>query len=272
MNISIIGHGVVGKAVYSGFKPKCDMHIYDPAPSPSPEYVESPEAAWHASPFVFICVPTPSDANGVFDSAIIDETMRRCAAMEPDAGKILIIKSTVIPTQVRRYLDDYPDLNIVVMPEYLVEAKPPEQFLEQDFRIIGGRPEHVRAVQALFEEHSVCKPAKIGACDAVGASLLKYTANSFLALKVGFMNQIHELHQALGVETDWDELMRGLHLDARMGTGHYLVPGPDGRPGWGGKCFPKDLSALVSLAERLGCDLGLLRTAQDYNHKIRPEK
>lgn len=280
MDVSIIGYGVVGKAVYCGFKPKCRMHIFDPA-SPSPDETEradSLEDAWKASPFVFVCVPTPCDAQGRFDATIIDETIAgiakiaETAASGPDGEKILIIKSTVIPTKVRQYLDERPELNIVVMPEYLVEAKPSEQFLEQPFRIIGGHPDHTAKVAELFEKHSACAPAEIGFCDAVGASLIKYMTNTFLAMKVSFMNQINELYERLDAGTSWDDLMRCLHLDERIGTGHYHVPGPDGRRGWGGKCFPKDLRALVTLAGQLGCDLSLLKLADDYNSKIRPEK
>ena len=280
MDIAIIGYGVVGKAVHTGFKSKCVTHVYDPlynsgAPANLPENTHcapSIKEAWAASRFVFICVPTPVDESGRFDDAIIDETMQQLAEFEANNNQVLIIKSTVIPTKIREYIDAYPALNLVVAPEYLVEKNPPEQFMQQEFRIFGGSPEHTQAVKELFEQHSDCVPFELCACDAVGAALLKYTTNSFLPIKVSYLNQIKELYDELDVGTNWEELMKGLHLDPRIGTSHYLIPGPDGKPGWGGRCFPKDTSALVQMGEKLGCDLSLLVAARAYNKKTRPNK
>lgn len=274
MDISIIGYGVVGRAVYCGFEPKCRMHLYDPAypPESGSEYLATLEEAWRAARFIFICVPTPCDDGGHFDSAIIDQTMATLARLATDDDdKIVIIKSTVLPNKVRQYVNDYPQLRIVVVPEYLVEALPPSQFLNQSFRIIGGAKEDAAAVDELFREHSACEPYEVGFCDAAGASLVKYATNTFLALKVSFMNQLHGLYEQLEVETDWNDLMRGLHLDARIGNSHYAVPGPDGKRGWGGRCFPKDLSALLQLAKELHCDLSVLQTAKDYNKTLRDD-
>ena len=111
--------------------------------------------------------------------------------------------------------------------------------------------------------------APVGYCDAVGAALIKYMGNAYLALKVSMLNQYYELWEQLGCTTEWSELAKIWHLDARIGDSHYDIPGPDGDRGWGGNCFPKDVNALLREAEAQGVSLSILEEAWTYNKSIR---
>ena len=85
--------------------------------------------------------------------------------------------------------------------------------------------------------------------DSKSASLIKYTINSFLASKVIF-NQIKDVFNSSSIEIDWDYFIDCISNDTRIGNSHMMVPGPDGKNGFGGACFPKDLSALINYAEK----------------------
>ncbi len=276
MNIGVIGYGIVGKAVCRGFEDQAALHVFDPlyAPQRSERFKNSPAAAWRACEFTFVSVPTPQQLNagrpgGPFDSSNVDQTLAAIAALPQAADKILILTSTTLPSKVGEYLNRYPHLNLVVLPEFLTERNAQRDFLAPKFRIIGGEPEHARAVQELFERYSNCTPCKVGYCDAIGAAFVKYMVNSYLALKISFLNQFYDLLQHNGAHTAWPALSELFHYDTRMGDSHKNVPGHDGDRGWGGKCLPKDVNAIMRDARRQGCPLSLLEEAWEYNLRIR---
>ena len=101
------------------------------------------------------------------------------------------------------------------------------------------------------------------------ASLLKYTVNSFLATKVLFFNEIHDLFERLDTNMSWEDFISVIQLDSRIGKSHMQVPGPDGRYGFGGACFPKDTNALYEFSKSHGSDLDLLNKAIEKNNSIR---
>ena len=107
--------------------------------------------------------------------------------------------------------------------------------------------------------------------DGVSASLIKYTINSFLALKVTFFNEIKFVFDSLNSKDDWLNFISALSKDKRIGDSHMSVPGPDGKYGFGGACFPKDVSALIEYSKELGPELSLLKKANDINNNIRSE-
>ena len=106
--------------------------------------------------------------------------------------------------------------------------------------------------------------------DDISASLIKYTINSFLALKVIFFNEIKSVFDNLNSNNDWLSFINALSKDKRIGDSHMSVPGPDGKYGFGGPCFPKDVSALIEYSRELGCELSLLK-ANAINNSIRAE-
>ena len=275
MNIGIIGYGVVGKAVATAFKERSVLHIYDPAhPGDADAFEDSIDAVWSKAAFVFICVPTtqhiaPDTYGGPFGGAILDQCMESLGGQERHAGKTVILTSTTVPSRIMAYQKQWPRMRLVVCPEFLRERTAPEDYLKPRFRILGGLEDDVTAVAKLFSEFSVCAACPTGYCDALGASLIKYMNNALLAAKVSTLNQFHGLWEKSGSDTAWLQLMEALHLDERIGNSHYQIPGPDGDVGWGGKCFPKDVSALLHEAQDAGVSLSVLKEAWKCNLSIR---
>lgn len=279
MNIGIIGYGTVGKAICKGFEDKASLHIFDPLYSPeqSQRFKRSVEEVWQASDFTFVSVPTPQklepgQPGGPLDSSNVDQAVGAIAPLAAD-DKILVITSTTLPSKIGEYLERYPRLNLVMLPEFLTERNAQRDFLNPAFRIIGGEPGAARAVQDLFEKYSACAPCeKVGYCDAVAAAFVKYMINSYLAVKVSFLNQFYDLFQKGGSRascTSWAELSELFHYDTRVGNSHKDVPGYDGDRGWGGKCLPKDVNAIMRDARDQGCPMSLLEEAWEYNLRVR---
>jgi UDPglucose 6-dehydrogenase len=100
--------------------------------------------------------------------------------------------------------------------------------------------------------------------------MIKYMNNCFLATKVSFMNEMKLLANESNV--DWNIAVDGFALDPRVGSSHLSVPGPDGKLGFGGSCFPKDLQALIFYAKSLGLDMHTLSSVWNTNIQVRPEK
>ncbi len=281
MNIGIAGYGVVGKALCGGFEDKAAMHISDPLYSPeqSERFKNSLEEVWWACDFIFVTVPTPQNLSadqqgGPFDPSIVDQVVSTVATLAQtenpeDKNKVLVLMSTTLPSKVGEYLERHPQLNLIVLPEFLTQRNALQDFLNPTFRIIGGEPKHAHAVQELFEQYSTCTPCKVGYCDAIGAAFIKYMTNSFMAVKVSFLNQFYDLFRQSNSRTTWTELSDLLHHDARIGNSHKNIPGYDGDRGWGGKCLPKDVNAIMRDAREQGCPLSLLEEAWEYNLRIR---
>ncbi len=258
--IAIVGHGFVGKATDSIFDKDVDKLIIDP------KYGNDIADLKAFNPeFVFICVPTPMGKNGQ-DGKILEDVINKLHKENIQA--ILIIKSTVIPSNLNKFEDKFSD--IIYNPEFLRERHAIEDFIESEFIILGGESDVARRVADLYKYNSKCKAEKYILTDIKKASLIKYTVNSFLASKVLFFNQINELFIAHGYkEKDWEEFIEIIALDERVGSSHMSVPGYDGRKGYGGACFPKDIDALIKYADSIGINLELLKNIQEINNDIR---
>ena len=102
------------------------------------------------------------------------------------------------------------------------------------------------------------------------AELIKYVCNTFFATKVSFLNEMKLLSDKVGA--DWDTIIEGFVRDGRVGHSHTQVPGPDGKKGFGGSCFPKDIQALINFGDSLSINLNVLKGAWKTNLKVRPEK
>ena len=94
--------------------------------------------------------------------------------------------------------------------------------------------------------------------------------NTFFATKVSFMNEFKRLADKM--EVDWDTAVWGFSADSRLGDSHLDVPGPDGKLGFGGTCFPKDINAIIDVANKEGVDMNVLKAAWKTNLEVRPEK
>jgi len=270
MKIGIIGYGVVGRAIEYGFKDKLDILILDPA---YPDLSVTVEQMIKESDFIFIGVPTPMNVNdgGKIDATIVNSVIDQLASF--DYKGIIVSKSTVTPSQLDCMAKKYPDLRLCMSPEYLIDANPMEAFIEEPMIVVGSnREEDAQSVLDLFKDYSICKATKFFKCDLISSGVLKYMENCYLALKVTFMNQMYDIHQLSGSNDSWDTISEIFHGDPRMGNSHGKVPGPDGDRGWGGKCFPKDVNAMINYTyDELGYDFDLMKKAWEINLRIRKD-
>jgi UDPglucose 6-dehydrogenase len=263
LRLGVIGAGFVGGAVINGFNtPNVKQRIVDPKVSTS-TIQQMVEEGTHLT---FVCLPTPESANGSVDVSIVDQVLAELDKLSYDG--IVVIKSTITPDHLQRFVQDY-DLRIVYNPEFLTEANAHNDFINPPMQILGGDWDNCEAVERAYILHSNVKIVPTFKTDIVSASLLKYTINSWLATKVTFMNELYQLHKASGAETSWEQFVDMLQRDKRVGESHLRVPGPDGKFGFGGHCFPKDTAGLLSYADKNNIDLSVLNKAVETNARIR---
>ena len=267
--IGIIGRGFVGTAVEYGFSAQtgCDAELrsYDIDPSRS---THSLEDTVNNSDVIFVSVPTPSNPDGsmhlgILESALIDIDN----VYNGDA--IILIRSTVTPGTTRRLQEKFPKLSLVFNPEFLTERSAKFDFINQSRFILGGSPEDTNKIANLYKwrfgESVPCIETNFET-----AEMIKYMNNCFFATKVSFMNEMKLIADKCGV--DWSMAIEGFVRDGRIGHTHLNVPGPDGRFGFGGSCFPKDIQAMIQFGKELNIDTTTLKGAWETNLKVRPEK
>ncbi|MFM8358586.1 MAG: UDP-glucose dehydrogenase family protein [Verrucomicrobiota bacterium] len=213
------------------------------------------------SEVIFICVPTPPLPDGGVDLSFIEGVAREIAA-HLTGYRIVVDKSTVpvktaekVAETIRRYAKTRVDFDVVSNPEFLREGFAVEDLMKPDRIVVGvsgPRPAaRMREVYAPFE-------APVIITDTNSAELIKHAANSFLALKISYINAIAVICEAAGANVQ--EVANGIGLDDRIGR-RFLNAGI----GFGGSCFPKDLSAFIQIAQQLGYDFKLLREVQRIN-------
>lgn len=256
MNVGIVGLGVTGLAVKSGFKGKAKIKYYDK---------KNPDSTINHcldTDVCFICVPTPT-VNTKQDLTQVDITLRQLDFANYKG--IVAIKSTVLPGSTERYRIKYPGLHIIHNPEFLTERFAEKEFKDQRMAILGGPSQYCEIVSDLYKKIGV----KSKVMDSTQAEMIKYMANVFFATKLTIMNEFNDLCRSLKI--DYDECIK----TASEATGwinekHISVPGPDGLAGWGGKCFPKDVMAMIQLAKQLGIKIPTIETSYYANIKRRP--
>ena len=154
-------------------------------------------------------------------------------------------------------------------PEFLTERSAYFDFISQTRFIIGGDLENIKEVSKLYR-HRFGKSISIIETDFESAELTKYVCNTFFATKVSFLNEMKLLSEK--VNANWDDVLDGFVRDGRVGHSHTQIPGPDGKLGFGGSCFPKDVQALIKFAEELSIELSVLKGTWKTNLLVRPEK
>ncbi len=258
--VGIIGNGFVGESIAFAFSPTTDIKIYDIDPLKSLNTLEE----IYKCDFVFVCVPTPMNKNGTQDLSYIKKVFNRAKP-----GPIYIIKSTVIPGTTRGLVSEYQYLDIIFSPEFLTERTAKLDMLTQARIILGGIDTLTDKVKKLFEQRF--KNRTFIQTDSKTAELIKYMNNSFFATKVSIMNEFKLICDAIGA--DWETALYGFASDHRIGDSHLHVPGPDGKLGYGGTCFPKDVNALIKFAKKnYGIDLNTIKGGWKTNLLVRPEK
>jgi UDPglucose 6-dehydrogenase len=262
--IGIIGNGYVGSSVIFGFSLCADILVYDKIKEKS---INSIEEVLEKSEFVFVAVPTPMNLKtNKFDSSILDNVFRdinNFSGRKKD--QIYIIKSTVIPGTVEKLQNQYKDLKIVFSPEFLTERSANLDFINATRIIFGGSDKDTLEVEKMFKVRFPY--AKFIRTDTTTAQFIKYMANCFFAVKVSFMNEMKQGADKLNV--DWQDAMNGFVSDGRIGNSHLDVPGHDGFHGFGGKCFPKDINALIGVYNELEIDPKIMKAAWEKNLEVR---
>ncbi len=213
------------------------------------------------SDIIFIAVPTPPQPDGAVDLSFIEGVAREIASVMT-SYKIVVDKSTVpvktgekVAETIKRYCKSRVEFDVVSNPEFLREGFAIEDFMKPDRVVIGVSSQ--RPVQRMRELYEPFR-APIVVTDINSAELIKHAANSFLALKISYINAISVICEA--TKANVQEVANGIGMDARIGR-RFL----DASLGFGGSCFPKDLSAFIKIAEREGYDFALLREVQRIN-------
>ena len=261
-NIGIIGWGVVGRAVGQGFETRKENKVrwYSRDEGSHP-----PEEVVAESEFLFACVPTPmySDYSGI-DLSVVKEVVDFVAPKIEGTDKILTIKSTVVPGTTASFKKKYPNVNFAMNPEFLTEANALGDFLKPDRTVIGAFSQSVSARLAGLYQDLYGPNSKIFLTDPTTAEMVKYMSNAFLATKVIFANEMYDLCTALGIK--YEEVKSMVVADDRIGPTHLDVTTVRG---FGGKCFPKDMVALMGFARSKSVEHSLLKTVWDKNLRIR---
>ena len=213
------------------------------------------------SDIVFIAVPTPPLPDGSVDLSFIEGVAREIAAAMT-SYKVVVDKSTVpvktgekVAETIKRYSKARVEFDVVSNPEFLREGFAVDDLMHPDRVVVGvSSPRPVQAMKDVYAPFN----APIIVTDINSAELIKHAANSFLALKISYINAISVICEA--ARANVQEVANGIGMDKRIGR-QFL----DASLGFGGSCFPKDLSAFVKIAEQLGCEFGLLREVQRIN-------
>jgi len=264
-NIGIIGYGFVGQAVEYGFKGEGNNIKWYDKYKPS----DSLNSVVDFAEFIFICLPTPiSESTGRIDLSIINENIEEIAKYSKGTDKVIILKSTIVPGTTRNYAKKYPGCRFCFNPEFLTEANYLEDFVNADRHVIGADDDHTRRKVINLHKDKFPK-TQIIATDLSTAEMIKYMANADLTTQVMVSNFFYELSQKLGVA--YNVVRDAVELDPRIGT-HHKVPGPDGDFGFGGKCFPKDLLAIMGCAEDNNIDVSVLKAVWEANLEVRKLK
>ena len=262
MNIGIVGQGFVGNAVFEKFKNFFNVFTFDINNDLCNSSIEEIKEKCR---IVFICLPTPMNKDGSCDISIVENTLK----LFDDKKDIIIVnKSTVPPGTTENFNKKYINNKIVFNPEFLTERNAVEDFNNQSRVILGGPRPATTILKSLFNK--VFPKANVIKTGSTHAEMIKYFTNTFLATKVSFANEIYQL--CLKLNLDYDKVLEYALYDNRIGKSHLNVPGPDGDLGFGGHCFPKDLSALISLCENLNSESNLLKAVRQTNDIIRKNR
>src|SRR6201982_1347086 len=213
------------------------------------------------SQIVFIAVPTPPHSDGSVDLSFIEKVAREIAGVLTDY-RVIVDKSTVpvktgekVAESIKRYNRHGAKFDVVSNPEFLREGCAVADLMHPDRIVIGAQSEHAIALMKKVYEPFM---APMLVTDINSAELIKHCANSFLALKISYINAVSAICPARGA--DVEKVADGIGMDHRIGR-DFLNAGI----GYGGSCFPKDIAAFITISERLGIPFTLLKEVQRVN-------
>lgn len=247
--IGIIGYGFVGQAVHSGIRADVEVFIHDPLKGY--ECTKEVDVA-------FICVGTPSKEDGSQDlDSVVDAFNQASIIMK---AKLVVVKSTVLPGSLSPVGMTKSTAHVVVNPEFLNQNSAVNDFQNQKLCILGGFMSDCLELQRLYQKCFDINIQEYEFCSHDEASIIKYTHNCFNAYKVLFWNYLYEfMGDPRKIARAYKKLREGLPND-------FSQLAPDGKLGFGGACFSKDVKALNSIFPH-----ELSKFIIDFNSRIRPE-
>ncbi|MBL6664337.1 MAG: UDP-glucose/GDP-mannose dehydrogenase family protein [Rickettsiales bacterium] len=219
------------------------------------------QEALHSSNVVFIAVGTPQDEDGSADLSYVLGAAKEIA-QQSNNYKLIVTKSTVpagTGKKIKKLIEEenpHIKFDVASNPEFLREGVAINDFLEPDRIVIGTDNE--KSLKILQEVYQYFPKEKLVSSDIITAELIKYASNSFLATKISFINEMADLCEIVG--GDIKKLSYAMGLDERIGN-KFLNPGP----GFGGSCFPKDIMAILNIANQNNVNLSLINSVITSN-------
>lgn len=270
MKIGVIGNGFVGSAIAEGFKHYGDVKIYDLNPARSPHALKETIG----QDYIFICLPTPmsDDGTGSCNLSYINSFFNKIKDLKCEGT--FIIKSTVPIYTTSDLRARYPSFNILHSPEFLTARTAKIDFITPS-RVIIGYPKNFYSPEDCVPQNCLnlfknrFKGVKCLLTTSEESELIKYVANCFFATKISFFNEMKLLSDK--VETNFETILEGVLSDGRIAHSHHQVPGHDGKMGFGGDCFPKDLNALITIMRKNDISPNVLLGARTTNGQVRGE-
>ena len=248
--IAIIGYGLVGQAVHSGIRRDVEVFIHDPLKGYDDECPDIDVA--------FICVGTPERGDGSQDlDAVVDAFNNAVLNM---GAKLIVVKSTVLPGSLAPVGMTKSTAHVVVNPEFLNQDNAVNDFQNQRLCVLGGFMEDCLKLQDVYEECFAVNIQEYEFCTHGEASAIKYTHNVYNAYKVLFWNYVNWMagdHRKTA--RAYKKLREGLPSE-------FTQVASDGKPGYGGACFPKDVKAIHSVFPH-----DLTGFMIEFNNRIRPD-
>ena len=266
MKIGIIGSGFVGKATQQLNHSTITLVVYDVCPELCvPAGLKL--ADLRECDLIFVCVPTPMEGTGKCHLYIVESVMRDLMSSIDPTRTPVVLRSTVPPGTCER-------LGCYFMPEFLTEKQYIQDFIDCEQWIVGLRgipadETFQEKIQTLFTSAKAAGQIRHDSIvfrSTSEAEMIKYVRNTFLSVKVSFCNEMEEFCRAKGI--DYERVRSAAVLDPRMGESHTVVPGHDGKRGFGGTCFPKDTNALLYEMNAVGMNSYVLRGAVDRNRAV----
>lgn len=262
MKIGIVGFGFVGSALASVITDKSRIIKIDPKLNTNID-----DLANFKPHLTFICLPTPMSDNGTQDISSLTSVLNEIK--EADIDTTIVIKSTISPDNLKKLLKINNDL--ILNPEFLREKFANEDMRNSKFILIGKRIENYQILKDFYTISTICNAEDFYITDIATASLIKYSINSYLATKVIFFNELKNIFNESESSEDWENVIKIISSDERIGSSHMMVPGHDNRHGFGGACFPKDTKALYEYSKKIKKEFSLLNKAITINNHIRAE-
>ena len=263
MTCGILGTGFVGEAITNKFQKEFNVETFDIKKHSS---CKSLKELFDKCEFIFICLPTPMKEDGSCDLSNVHNSLYQLNKFSDNikSKKIVVIKSTIPVGSTKKFQKKFKSLDIFFSPEFLTEANHIKDFENQNRIIIGGRNKNKYKLINLFSR--IFPNTEIIDTDSSTAEMVKYFANTFLATKVSFANEMFDFCAKLNI--DYNKVVDYVLYDKRIGPSHLSVPGADNKRGYSGSCFPKDMASLINQFEEHNVQTYILKASWRRNNEI----